>query len=162
MSNLGAASGTLNSGTNDDNNTVGLGGGCKGTLNFGGEGASVLGMSSFDIKKDGMSNTLMSGTRKTTASGTTLTSYDDSHFNAAFAAAVDIATATAVAAAITIAFAAAIAAVLALSAAITVVVVAAIAAATAAAAAADAATITPSPLPPLSLLLQPLPTLLHL
>ena len=46
---------------------------------------------------------------------------NDSHFNAAFAAAVDTAAATAVAAAITIAFAAAIAAVLALSAAITVV-----------------------------------------
>jgi uncharacterized membrane protein len=87
---------------------------------------------------------------------------DDSHFNAAFAAAVNIAAATTVAAAITIAFAAAIAAILALSAAITDVVVAAVAAATATAAAANAATTTPSPLPPLSLLLQPLPTSLHL
>ena len=30
MSNLGAASGTLNSGTNDDNNAVGLGGDARG------------------------------------------------------------------------------------------------------------------------------------
>ena len=50
MSNLGAASGTLNSGTDDDNDTTGLGGGCAGTLNFGGEGTSVLGMSSFGIE----------------------------------------------------------------------------------------------------------------
>ena len=87
---------------------------------------------------------------------------DNSRFNTAFAAAVNIAAATAVAAAITIAFSAAIAAVLALSAAITVVVVAAVAAATAAATAADAAATTPSPLPPLSLSLQPPPTSLHL
>ena len=74
MSNLGAASGTLNSETNDDTDAVGLGGGFAGTLNFGGEGMSILGTSSFGIKKDGMSVTLMSGTRKTTALGTTLTS----------------------------------------------------------------------------------------
>ncbi len=74
MSNLGAASGTLNSETDDDNNATGFGGGCAGTLNFGGEGMSVLGMSSFGIKKDGMSGTLISGTRKMTALGTTLTS----------------------------------------------------------------------------------------
>ena len=72
MSNLGAASGTLNSGTDDDNNAAGLGGGCAGTLNVGGEGTSVLGMPSFGIEK--MSVTLLSGTSKTTASGTTLTS----------------------------------------------------------------------------------------
>jgi hypothetical protein len=36
MLNLGAASGTLNSGTEDDNKAAGLGGGCAGTLNFGG------------------------------------------------------------------------------------------------------------------------------
>ena len=87
---------------------------------------------------------------------------DDSHFNAAIAAAVYIAVTTAVAAAITIEFAAAFAAVLALSAAITVVVNAAVAATTAAAAAADAAATTPSPLPPLSLSLQPPPTSLCL
>ena len=87
---------------------------------------------------------------------------DDSHFNAAFAAARNTVAATAVAATVTIAFAAAIAAILALSAAITVVVIAAVAATTATAAAANAATTTPLPLPPLSLLLQPLPTSLHL
>ncbi len=87
---------------------------------------------------------------------------DDSHFNAAFAAAVNTAAATTVAAAVTIAFAAVIAAVLALSAAITVVVVATIAAATATAAAANAVTTNPSPLPLLSLLLQPPSTSLHL
>ena len=64
MLNLGAASGTLNSGTKDDNKAAGLGGGCVGTLNFGGEGTSVLGMSSFGIKKDGMSGTMMSRTCK--------------------------------------------------------------------------------------------------
>ena len=74
MSNLGAASGTLNSGTDDHNNAASFGGRCAGTLNFWGEGKSVLGMLSFGIKKDGMSGTLMSGTRKTTALGTTLTS----------------------------------------------------------------------------------------
>ena len=74
MSNLGAASGTLNSETDDNNNATGFGGRCMGTLNFGGEGMSVLGMSSFGIKKDGMSRTLISGTRKMTALGTTLTS----------------------------------------------------------------------------------------
>ena len=74
MLNLGAASRTLNSGTDNDNSAMGLGGGCAGTLNFGGEGTSVLGMSSFGIKKDGMSSTLMSGTGKMTALGTTLTS----------------------------------------------------------------------------------------
>ena len=36
MSNLGAASGTLNSETNDDNGATCLGGGCAGTLNVGG------------------------------------------------------------------------------------------------------------------------------
>ena len=99
--------------------------------------------------------------RRTTA----VASKDDgSHFNAAFAAAVDIAAATAVAAAVTIAFTAAIAIILALSAAITIVVIAATAAATATAAAADAATTAtaPSPLPLLSLSLQPLPMSLHL
>jgi len=74
MSNLGAASGTLNSGTDNDNDAAGLGGGCAGTLNVGGEGTSVLGMLSFGIEKNGMSGTLMSGTGKTIASGTTLTS----------------------------------------------------------------------------------------
>jgi len=74
MSNLGSASGTLNSGTDDDNDAVGLGGGCAGTWNVGGEGTSVLGMPSFSIEKNGMSGTLMSGTGKTTASSTTLTS----------------------------------------------------------------------------------------
>ena len=74
MSNLGAASGTLNSGTDDDNDATGLGGRCTGTLNVGGEGISVLGMPSFGIEKNGMSGTLMSGTGKTTGSGTTLTS----------------------------------------------------------------------------------------
>jgi hypothetical protein len=64
----------LNSGTDDDNDAAGLGGGCPGTLNFGGVGTSVMGMASFSIEKDGMSGTLMPGTRKTTASGTTLTS----------------------------------------------------------------------------------------
>ena len=48
MSKLGAASGTLNSGTDDDNDATGLGGGCTGTLNVGGEGTSVLGMPSFE------------------------------------------------------------------------------------------------------------------
>ena len=51
---------------------------------------------------------------------------------------------------------------LAFSAAITIVVVATVATATAAAAAADAAATTPSPLHPLSLLLQPPPMSLHL
>ena len=74
MSNLGAASGTLNSGTDDDNDATCLEGGCVGTLNVGGEGRSVLGMPSFGIEKNGMSGTLMSGTGKTIASGTTLTS----------------------------------------------------------------------------------------
>ena len=74
MSNWGAASGTLNSGTNDDDDTASLGGRCAGTLDVGGEGTSVLGMPSFGIEKNGMSGTLMSGTGKTTASGTTLTS----------------------------------------------------------------------------------------
>ncbi len=37
-------------------------------------GTSVLGMSSFGIKKEGMSSTLMFGTHKTTALGTFLTS----------------------------------------------------------------------------------------
>ena len=74
MSNLGAASGTLNSGTDDDNDAAGLGGGCAGTMNVGGEGTSVLGMPSFGIEKNGMSGTLMSRTGKTAASGTTLTS----------------------------------------------------------------------------------------
>ena len=50
MLNVGAASGTLNSGTDDNNDATGFGGGCAGTLNFGGEGTSVLGMSSFGIK----------------------------------------------------------------------------------------------------------------
>ena len=68
---LGAASGTLNSGTDDNNDATDFGGGCAGTLNFWGEGTSVLGMLSFGIKKD-MSGTLISGTRKMTASGTTL------------------------------------------------------------------------------------------
>ena len=44
-----------------------------GTLNDGGEGTSVLGMPSFGIEKNGMCGTLMSGTGKTTALGTTLT-----------------------------------------------------------------------------------------
>jgi hypothetical protein len=74
VSNLGAASGTLNSGTGDNNDAAGLGGGCAGTLNVGGEGTSVLGIPSFGIKKNGMSGTLMSGTGKTTSLGTTLTS----------------------------------------------------------------------------------------
>ena len=75
MSNLGAASGTLNSGTNDDNDAAGLGGGCTGTLNLGGGGWNVsLGHVKLRHQKDGMSGTLMSGTCKTTASGTTLTS----------------------------------------------------------------------------------------
>ena len=74
MSNLGAASGTLNFGTDDDNDATGLGGGCTVTLNVGGEGTSVLGMPSFGIEKNGMSGTLMSGTGKTTVLGTTLTS----------------------------------------------------------------------------------------
>ena len=74
MSNLGAASGTLNSGTDDDNDATCLEGGCVGTLNVGGEGRSVLGMPSFGIEKNGMSGTLMSRTGKTTASGTTLRS----------------------------------------------------------------------------------------
>ena len=74
MSILGAASRTLNSGTNNDNNTVGFRGGWTGALNFGGEGTSVLGMSNFGIEKDSMSGTLISGTHKMTVSGTTLTS----------------------------------------------------------------------------------------
>ena len=82
---------------------------------------------------------------------------DDGHFIAALAAAVDIAAATAFSAAVIIALAAAIAAIFALSAAIPVVIVAAVAAATV-----TAAATTPSPLPPLSLLLQPLPRSLHL
>jgi hypothetical protein len=103
--------------------------------------------------KDTIATTTIDRHCRTTAAA----SKDDcSHFNAAFAEAVDISAATAVAAAITIAFAATIATVLALSATITVIVVAA------AAAAADAAATTPSPLPPLSLLLQPPPTSLHL
>jgi hypothetical protein len=65
--------------------------------------------------KDTIAVTTINRHRRTTA---TASEDDDSHFNAAFAAAVDIAAATAVAAAVTIAFAAAIAAVLALSAAI--------------------------------------------
>jgi hypothetical protein len=60
MSNLGAASGTLNAGTDNDNNPVGFRWGCAGMLNFGGEGMSVLVMSSFGIKKDDMSGTLIS------------------------------------------------------------------------------------------------------
>ncbi len=74
MSNLGAASGTLNSGTNDDNDAAGLGGGCAGTLNLGGGWNVSLGHVKLRHQKDGMSGTLMSGTCKTTASGTTLTS----------------------------------------------------------------------------------------
>jgi hypothetical protein len=75
MTNLGAASGTLNSGTDDNNGAAGLGGGCAGTLNVGGEGMSVLGFPSFSIKKNDMSGTSMSGTGKTTSLGTTLTSF---------------------------------------------------------------------------------------
>jgi hypothetical protein len=75
MTNLGAASGTLNSGTDDNNDAVGLGGGCAGTLNVVGEGTSVLGFPSFGIKKNDMSGTLMSGTGKMTLLGTTLTSF---------------------------------------------------------------------------------------
>ena len=57
ISNLRAASGTLNSGADNDGNAAGLGEGCAGTLNFEGEGTSVLGMRSFGTKKDGMSST---------------------------------------------------------------------------------------------------------
>ena len=46
----------------------------RGDVECWGEGASILGMPSFGIEKNGMSGTLMSGTGKTTASGTTLTS----------------------------------------------------------------------------------------
>jgi hypothetical protein len=105
--------------------------------------------------KDSIATTTIDRHRRTTA---VASEDDNSHFNAAFAAAVNIAAATAVAAAITIAFTAAIAAVLALSANITIVVIAATAAATAA----DATATTPSPLPPLSQSLQPPPTSLHL
>jgi hypothetical protein len=51
MLNLGVVSGTLNSGTDDNNDT----------LNFGGEGTSVLGMLSFGIEKEGMSGTYILG-----------------------------------------------------------------------------------------------------
>ena len=82
--------------------------------------------------KDTITNTFIGQHRRTTAAASEV---DGSHFNTAFAAAVDIAAATAVTVAVTITFTAAIAAVLALSAAITAVIIAAVAAATAAAAA---------------------------